>query len=566
MTPSTPPASRAPAALSAAALGVLALSGVGLWSTLQLSGAGFRAALLVLLLVAVLALGAFLATSVVGPMAKLEGEAARVRRAVEGGDFDARVEAAGGGVAEAMNVVLDKVSWLQGILDAVPFPVHVTNADMKWTYMNRPFEALLQKEGRIKNRIAAVGMPCSNAAANICNTEKCGIRQLQKGVPESFFDWCGMGCKQDTAALLDRRGQKIGYVEVVQDLTPLMRTRDYTRREVERVADNLGRLAAGDFQLDLQVSVADKHTTDAHGEFSKLRDSLAAAAHGLQDVLMQVSEVATQVSSSSEQIASTSQSVATGASEQAQSISSTSSRLDGMAAMTERSAENAREASALAEQAKGTASTGTEAMEQMVAAMTKIRESADSTSQIIRDINEIAFQTNLLALNAAVEAARAGEAGRGFAVVAEEVRSLALRSKEAARKTEELIRQSVLETEDGAARSRAVNEKLADIVTGIEKVTAIVAEISTTTREQTAGIQEVSGAVREMEKVTQQNAASAEESSAAAAEMANQSETLVSLVSRFQFGNGGARSQYAPPAAPPPLPRRDGVRHLAVVN
>jgi methyl-accepting chemotaxis protein len=82
-------------------------------------------------------------------------------------------------------------------------------------------------------------------------------------------------------------------------------------------------------------------------------------------------------------------------------------------------------------------------MEQMSGATSKIRASAESTSQIINDINEIAFQMNLLALNAAVEAARAGEAGRGFAVVAEEVRSLALRSKEAANKTEALIRESV---------------------------------------------------------------------------------------------------------------------------
>ncbi len=53
-----------------------------------------------------------------------------------------------------------------------------------------------------------------------------------------------------------------------------------------------------------------------------------------------------------------------------------------------------------------------EVVDEAVAAMGEIENSATQISQIIGVIDEIAFQTNLLALNAGVEAARAGDAGK----------------------------------------------------------------------------------------------------------------------------------------------------------
>jgi methyl-accepting chemotaxis protein len=284
-------------------------------------------------------------------------------------------------------------------------------------------------------------------------------------------------------------------------------------------------------QRDLRVRVKGNY----QGDHAKIKESVNATGEALHDALLRVAVAVDQVSSASGQIASSSQSVADGASQQASALEETSSSLESMSAMTKRSADNAQQANGLAQTAKGAATEGAAAMEQMGTAMTKIRASAEGTSQIIKDINEIAFQTNLLALNAAVEAARAGEAGRGFAVVAEEVRSLALRSKEAAMKTEVLIKESVRQAEEGEITAKGVSAKLGEIVTGVTKVTDIVAEISASAKEQSGGIDQVNRAVTEMNKVTQQNAANSEESSSAAAELSSQSEELASMIGAFQL-------------------------------
>ncbi|GEJ57150.1 methyl-accepting chemotaxis protein [Anaeromyxobacter diazotrophicus] len=271
------------------------------------------------------------------------------------------------------------------------------------------------------------------------------------------------------------------------------------------------------------------------GDHAKMKTALNATAGSLHDALAQVARAVTEVSNAAEQIASTSQAVAGGASEQASSLEETSASLESISSMTQHSADSAQEANGLADAARAAAGEGTSAMAQMAAAMAKIRASAEGTSQIIKDINEIAFQTNLLALNAAVEAARAGEAGRGFAVVAEEVRSLALRSKEAANRTEELIRQSVNEAAAGERTSSHVSDKLGEIAGGVQKVTAVVAEIVAGAKEQAAGIEQVTRAVGQMDQVTQQNAASAEESSSAAAELSSQASELAGLIASFQL-------------------------------
>lgn len=321
-------------------------------------------------------------------------------------------------------------------------------------------------------------------------------------------------------------------------------TLDVLLTPVNEAAVALARLADRDLSARM--------TGEYEGDLNRIKISLNETAQALTTAMGEIADGAGQISSASRQIASTSNTIAEGASKQAASLEETSSAVEEIASMVRQTSHHSDKAAELAQATQRAADKGMASMREMSAATDNIRKATEATAQIIADINEVAFQTNLLALNAAVEAARAGDAGRGFAVVAEEVRNLAQKSKAAASRTEDLIRDAIGHSEEAKRVSGQVADNLVEISAHTTDVSKVVNEIASASREQDRGIAEVSAAVTSIDSVVQKTAGDTEESASAARELSNVATNLQTLLDSFELGDGDSHGYPSLEQAPSP--------------
>jgi methyl-accepting chemotaxis protein len=285
------------------------------------------------------------------------------------------------------------------------------------------------------------------------------------------------------------------------------------------------------------------------GFFKTLAEGMNRLTGNMADVVRAMASAAAEVSTGADEISRGNLNLSQRTEQQASSLEETASSMEQMTSAVKNNADNAVQANQLAVAARDQAERGGKVVGSAVTAMGEINIASKKIADIIGVIDEIAFQTNLLALNAAVEAARAGEQGRGFAVVASEVRNLASRSAGAAKEIKALIQDSVSKVSEGTKLVDESGRVLGEIVMGVKKVSDVVAEISTSSREQASGIEQVNKAVTSMDAVTQQNAALVEEASAAAQALMEQAANLSKLIAGYKVGGAAPRAGVASGAA-----------------
>ncbi len=293
------------------------------------------------------------------------------------------------------------------------------------------------------------------------------------------------------------------------------------------LSTQVARMASGDLSARPQPWGND--------EVAQALSSLGASLAKLGDLFAAVRQGVAAVSHASREIASGNHDLTRRTDRSGQAIDQILQGVTGYTAQLDECGQQVDRAVEVVEAMRLDAARSRSRMGRLDERMQSLQGKSREIGEIVELIDNIAFRTNILALNASVEAAKAGEAGRGFAVVAQEVRGLAQRSAESARRISDIIGRSTQDIEQGSELTRLASEALRDTDGHVLRIHETMQEIVSLTRVGQQSSQQILDEIRGLSEVTQENTRLVGQMEAASHALSTQGDHLSDKVATFKL-------------------------------
>lgn len=325
------------------------------------------------------------------------------------------------------------------------------------------------------------------------------------------------------------------------------------QKEIQKLVVELQDLGNG----NLAVQATGSGTT------AVIADAINYAINALRKLVTSINQTSQKVSGSALNVKKVAEELKQAIHHQAEEIVNVNSSAMSMAQSIDLVAENAKQSALVAKNSVEIAHEGALVVNNTIEGMDRIRDQIKKTEKRIRRlgesskeiedivslINGIAEQTNLLSLNASIQAAMAGDVGLGFAVVADEVQQLAVKSSQATKEVETIVKtiqtdtsraiesmeQAIVEVTTGTSLANDAGKALGRIEAVSKNLSELIQAISMFTEEQARVAVKISNMIGVIESIAEQTATGTTTTAESIENLATLAVELRSSVSEFKL-------------------------------
>ncbi|MGO5137832.1 HAMP domain-containing methyl-accepting chemotaxis protein [Clostridium butyricum] len=295
---------------------------------------------------------------------------------------------------------------------------------------------------------------------------------------------------------------------------------------ISEISSILGDISNG----NLNCSIEEEYK----GNFIEIRKSLENIIISINDIFENIGQATIDVKANSEKAAEMAELLSNGSKNEKDAVRELCISIDQINKQVNKNADNAVNTSTITNTLAANIENSNIMMDKVIEAMENIENSSKSIITIMNTINDIAERTNLLALNAAIEAARAGDLGSGFAVVANEVKGLASQSADAARETNNIIKESIKAVNNGKLLVYDTANTLNESLKNVNKTREISEYIEDSSKEQYESIAIVNERINKITETINRTVEVAENSAISSEELKSQSSKLEMMINKFK--------------------------------
>ena len=263
--------------------------------------------------------------------------------------------------------------------------------------------------------------------------------------------------------------------------------------EFEQLADGINDMIEGVKKLIRRTSLVSKNVAGNAGEVSENSEILLSATEEITRAVEEIEDGANVQAADAQDCLALMSNLSN-------QIGMMTERAENMGDITDKTQVIIREGTVIVGELSDKANDTANITKVVINDIQKLGEKSLAVSEIIGTINDVAEQTNLLSLNASIEAARAGAAGRGFAVVAEEIRKLAVQSRNAADQIGDIIDEIVEQTEKTVSTTKEAENIVESQGVSLQNTVDVFYNINAHVENLTANLIQILDGIFEIER------------------------------------------------------------------